>query len=255
MTTSTDFAHDVDELAQTITGYKNGKSGQAGQCDCIGLVMGALGKSFPMHSTNYFARKEMASLAPIGELTTGMLVYKARDGDINERYQLGGRYYTGDLLDYYHVGVVTSADPLEITHCTDVAGGIKRDTSTRGWTHAGWLKGITHGEQSEVIPMKTAYVKSTNGLPVRLRKKPDKGAETLAKVNVGTVVDVLEQAEEWATVALPDGKRGYMMSEFLNVLEYAQEPLAGLDEEKPDKLDRVIELLEAILVKLEGTAG
>lgn len=49
----------------------------------------------------------------------GEIVYKARKpGDSS--YNLPDRYKAngGDLLDYYHVGVVTKVRPLEITHCS-----------------------------------------------------------------------------------------------------------------------------------------
>lgn len=40
-------------------------------------------------------------------------------------------------MDYYHVGVVTRLSPFEITHCTSVDGGIKRDTKLGKWGYAG----------------------------------------------------------------------------------------------------------------------
>ena len=64
----------------------------------------------------------------------GELVYKARRPsdsgyDLHGRYLQGGRYWTGDTLDYYHVGIVTGVSPLEITHCTSTNGvdGITTD--------------------------------------------------------------------------------------------------------------------------------
>ncbi|MBO7276149.1 MAG: hypothetical protein J6V15_07250, partial [Clostridia bacterium] len=68
-----DLAKAVEGLALTITGYKTGKIGQSGMCDCIGLIIGAMMQlghgSYPMKSTNYFARKEMDSLEVIGDVT------------------------------------------------------------------------------------------------------------------------------------------------------------------------------------------
>ena len=156
MPTAKEFASEVDELALTITGYQNGKSGQNGLCDCIGLVMGAMTRlgrgSYPMHSTNYFARYQMDSLrilSPAEKLAIGQLVYKADDNqsDLNDRYKAGGRYYTaGNMLNYYHVGVVTGTTPLEITHCTSSGNisGTKRDSSTKGWTHVGEMRGVDY---------------------------------------------------------------------------------------------------------------
>lgn len=231
MPTAKEFAREVDELALTITGYQNGKSGQNGLCDCIGLIMGAMTRlgrgSYPMHSTNYFARYQMDSLrilSPAEKLAVGQLVYKADDNqsDLNDRYKAGGRYYTdGDLLNYYHVGVVTGTAPLEITHCTSSGNisGIKRDSTTKGWTHVGEMRGVGYAlnntEHKEETPMQKATVAASNGEPVRMRKAPGTDAVTLAKLQVGTVVEVPEKAGEWATVVAPDGKRGYMMTKFL----------------------------------------
>lgn len=245
MPTAKDFASEVDELAQTITGYQIGKSGQNGLCDCIGLVMGAMARlgrdSYPMHSTNYFARYQMDGLrilSPDERLAVGRLVYKANkdQSDLDDRYKPGGRYHVESigLVNFYHVGVVTAENPLEITHCTQSGNirGIKRDSSTKGWTHVGEMRGVDYGlrdnyTQEDYAMSKTAYVVSPDGKAVRLRKTPavDGGYNTIAKVSTGTVLDVPEQAGEWATVVTPDGQRGYMMTKFLKFLEYADDEL------------------------------
>ena len=96
MPTSKEFAREVEALALTVTGYQTGKSGQNGLCDCVGLIMGAmttLGRgSYPMHSTNYFARYQMDSLRVLSGaelLSVGQLVYKANNdqNDLNDRYK------------------------------------------------------------------------------------------------------------------------------------------------------------------------
>lgn len=246
MPTAKEFAREVEALALTVTGYQNGKSGQNGLCDCVGLIMGAMTRlghgSYPMHSTNYFARYQMDSLrVPSGaeRLSVGQIVYKARSdqSDLNDRYKAGGRYYTGDLLDYYHVGVVTDTDPVEITHCTQDGSisGIKRDNSAKNWTHVGELRGVSYAviaQEEENTMSKTAYVTATNGLPVRMRKAPGTDSDTIAKLPIGTVVEVVEvgnaDGEAWATIIDPDGRRGYMMEKFLLYLEHA-------DEEPPEE--------------------
>ena len=232
MPTAKEFAREVDELAQTITGYKIRKTGQNGLCDCIGLVMGAMTRlgrgSCPMHSTNYFARYQMDGLRILSsaeKLSVGQLVYKANDdqSDLDDRYKPGGRYYVESigLVNFYHVGVVTAENPLEITHCTQSGSisGIKRDSSTKGWTHVGEMRGVDYSahytEQKEETYMLKATVTAANGDPVRMRKAPGTDAVTLVKLPVGTPVEVPENAGEWATIVAPDGKRGYMMTKFL----------------------------------------
>ena len=56
-------------------------------------------------------------IANAGEMFLGEIVYKAREPG-EDKYALPARYEnSGDLRDYYHVGVVTSVSPLEITKC------------------------------------------------------------------------------------------------------------------------------------------
>lgn len=283
MPTSMEFVHEVDALALTITGYQTGKSGQNGLCDCIGLVMGAMSNlgrgSYPMHSTNYFARYQMDTLRVLksGEtLQVGQLLYKANDdqSDLNDRYKPGGRYYVdSNLKNYYHVGVITGLNPLEITHCTSdgTTSGIKRDSSTKGWTHVGELRGVSYAlniadqNKEEPVVTGTAYVANTDGKPVRLRSAPTtNGAyNTIKKVDVGTLMDVLEvgtsDGEEWATVVDPMNVKGYMMTKFLNFVESAENAAESAEDlKKPasviafeqdvvERLTRIETLLDAIL--------
>ena len=87
---------------------------------------------------------------------------------------------------------------------------------------------------------KTAYVTASNGKPVRLRAGMSDDAATIVKLDVGTVVDVVEQGNrdgvEWATIIDPDGRRGYMMAKFLNVLEYADENAQQDAETEPGEV-------------------
>ena len=284
MPTAKEFAREVEALSLTITGYQEGKSGQRGLCDCIGLVMGAMTRlgrgSYPMHDTNYFRRYQtdgLQLLEKTEQLKTGHILYKATadQSDLNDRYKPGGRYYTDDPKDYYHIGVVTDVNPLEITHCTSGNGfnGIKRDASINGWTHVGMVRGVDYvadtnvGNKEEI--MATGYITATNGKPVRIRESPSTSAATIAKLNIGTVVDVLEKGTvdgtEWATVIDPNGRRGYMMAQFIKILgdenenagesnEDAQEQPsnASFEETVLNQLNRLETLLNAILDREAG---
>lgn len=240
MPTAKEFAYEAEDIALTVTGYHEGKSGQNGLCDCIGLIMGAMNRlsriSYPIHDTNYFRRYQTNNLRTLksGEtLQVGQILYKARadQSDLDDRYKPGGRYHTpNDMQDYYHVGVITSLSPLEITHCTQDGSisGIKRDSSTKGWTHVGDVKGVDYatdtnvGRNEEATMSKTAYVSVPAGTSTaNLRKRPDKSAPLIKRIMKGTVVDVLEQSDGWAKIVDPEGDKGYMMTEFLKALENA----------------------------------
>lgn len=229
---SIEFLDAVEMIAATNPAYRTGGIGKDGTCDCVGLIMGAMyqtgRRDYPTHSSNYFARYETSRLLPLleADLQPGMLVYKARedDGRLNDRYKPGGRYHTGDALDYYHVGVVESVQPMRIVHCTSTptADGIMRDNSTKGWTHAGFVADVDYGGASEQTaePVGNAVVHAANGKTVNLRARPSTSAQLVDRVPVGTVVQVAETArndknERWSRVTA-NGKTGYMMAEFLN---------------------------------------
>lgn len=280
MATAKEFAYEVEDIALTVTGYQEGKSGQNGLCDCIGLIMGAVARlsrvSYPMHDTNYFRRYQTDNLRTLksGEtLQVGQILYKARadQSDLNARYKPGGRYHTPkDMLDYYHIGVITALSPLEITHCTQDGSisGIKRDSSTKGWTHVGEVKGIDYaadtnvGSKPEETMSKTAYVSVPAGTStVNLRPRPSKNAEYIKRIKQGTVVEVLEQADGWSKIIDPAGDKGYVMSEFLKELEYANEEPPDGDEDAKQQAPtsdferEVLDLLTRIEARLNAIDG
>ena len=259
--TNKEFVKRVLEIAATNPTYRTGGDGSDGTCDCIGLVMGALGEEYPMHSTNYFARYELAiepaAITEDTEPELGDLVVKAR-GETNPRYHLherykpGGRYNMDDLLDYYHVGVVTSTNPLTITHCTDTGliNGIARDYTLEGWTHIGIVDDMEYeGQWDEPVPAHDiAIVYSEDGNPVRMRKAPTTASETIVKVPKGAQVEVVESTSDWSTI-LWNGKRGYMMSEFLRVIGMTPA------EDETSFEDKVLAKLDEILLLLKGGEG
>lgn len=271
---NTEFVKRVLEIAETNPTYRTGGDGSDGTCDCIGLIMGALGKDFPMHSTNYFARFEMAELSPIRKGTVpeiGNLVYKARDEgspgyDLHERYRQGGRYFASTMLDYYHVGVVTGAEPLVITHCTQTDGvdGIDYDTSLTGWSYIGEAADVGYDELPDDAPLPDlAVVYSDNHDPVRLRSSPStgNGYNTIAKVPFGAEVLVLESSPDWATITW-NGKRGYMQKQYLRVIGMApaesdsEVVIPPVDTVVPISFEaKVLAKLDEILTLLKGGAS
>lgn len=223
----TKFLAGVRRIADARPVYRTGGKGADGTCDCVGLIIGALGQKYDMHSTNYFARTQMRSLDALvdeSQLHPGSVVYKSRrdTGELNERYKAGGRYYTGDLLDYYHVGVVTSIAPLEITHCTSTGNvnGIAYDDSIRAWSHFGDLLDVEYDQEEAVaVALYRAAVTAKSGKTVKMRKRPDAVADVLEKIPLGQTVDVLESADGWAKIRW-NGTTGYMMGEFLRKLDF-----------------------------------
>ena len=228
------FLNAVEENAARVTHYESGGDGSGdGGCDCIGLIIGALRlagvKWTGTHGTNWAARNAIREAWPyriesVSELTPGDLVFKARrEGESG--YALPDAYKNSlNLTDYYHVGVIMRTDPLLILHCTDVEGGIKRDTTLGNWEYYGQLKAVSFsgGDGEEILYF--ARVVSDNGYPVRLRPEPNTDRKEICKVPVNMIVRVLDDSlKDWDKVEYT-GIVGYMMKKFLQPLNEPQEP-------------------------------
>ena len=225
------FLEKVEEIAQSNPSYKEGRDGSDGTCDCIGLIIGAIrragGAWNGIHGSNYAARYEMRELLPVmdaGELNLGEVVYKARmPGEVG--YALPERYKNDpDQRDYYHVGVVTAVEPLEITHCT--GPGIVRDTKLGRWTYRGRLEKVAY-DSAEVVEtmVQTATVVADSGDDVKMRSTPSQTDGLYWKVPVGDKVQVAYVEGEWAKVR-HQGRTGYMMVEYLE-MDAQELPAAG----------------------------
>lgn len=245
MITVKTFLECVQENVVRIREYQSGGVGSGGVCDCIGLIIGALllaGEKWPgTHGSNYAARNVMRTLEPLyspADLFLGEIVYKVKfPGD--DGYNLPTRYDKDqDSKDYYHVGVVTSVNPLCITHCTSVPGGIKRDDALGQWRFGGELKLVEYAEDPVDEVLYQATVTAESGKTVRMRSQPSEKAGVLAAIKIGTVVDVLDEMDGWREIAY-GGKTGYMMEKFLR-------PVGALDDLK-ELLQKALEIVEAMI--------
>lgn len=206
--------------AAGVREYKLGYDGQnpQGWCDCIGLDIGAyviLGVKWPgTHGTNWAARyytKDLKPINTVGELKTGDVVYKKREPG-EQYYDLPDAYKNHpDRRDYYHIGTVTQTNPLRITHCTDVPGGIKTDTTLGKWSYYGTFKNIEDGGGNK--PMTQAIVVADQGSTVNMREQPSKASRVIEQVPIGEIVDVYDEGAEWSQIGYK-GKKGYMMTMF-----------------------------------------
>lgn len=215
------FLKSADQIAAEDPDYQLGHDGSDGECDCIGLIIGAIrragGTWDGTHGTNYAARNEMEYLLPVTDaydLNVGEVVYKAAmPGQTS--YALPNRYKDDpDQRDYYHIGVVRSVNPLRIVHCTS-PGGIKEDTKLGNWTHRGWLRKISReGEETPMASTKTATVVAQSGSTVRMRNTPSTTDRLYWDVPIGTVVPVSGHQDGWSRVAY-GGRVGWMQDKYL----------------------------------------
>ena len=160
------------------------------------------------------------------DIAVGMAIFKSRSdlSNMKAEYKPGGRYYNPALpYDYYHMGLVTSVNPVKIVNATTPRARV--DTDLSRWQCAGYLNAVDYGGEAapdEPAPGEpapeaagVAFVVALSGSTVNLRARPDKGAVVLERVPLGTRVDVLERMSgEWWRVRHGDVE-GYMMREFL----------------------------------------
>lgn len=230
------FLGKVEEIRKTNPAYKQPGDGSNGTCDCIGLIIGSIRrmglKWSGIHGSNYAARYQTDGLKRItsaASLALGDVVYKAREKGqakyaLPSRYEKGHEYYTGDLKDYYHVGVVTQVNPLRITHMTSPR--MKVDTSLGAWAYAGKAKPVEKAAKDDPSPSpkpepstgSRAVVWAANGAPVKMREYPSTACRTWISVPLGTEVLITDPGEEWAKIDGYGRQGWYMMSKFLDVV-------------------------------------
>ena len=210
------FVSWIRQNAARVHEYRNGGSGTDGTCDCIGLIIGAWrmsGNKWPWtHGSNYTARYLVRGLAAGQPLRLGDLVFKAREPG-QSHYKLPSTYRGHhDKRDYYHVGVVTCADPLEITHCTSVPGGIKRDNARDQWEYSGQFIKLDTTTEDTMSYQATVYAE--NGQPVKLRAEPSANCSSYTNIKVGTPAEVIGENGDWAYI-VAGTRQGYMQRKYL----------------------------------------
>ena len=264
------FLQCIETNSKRVKRYKLGGDGTNGNCDCIGLDIGALriaGEKWHWtHGTNYTVRHLLHE--PIQEnveLHVGDVVFKGHlPGESG--YDLPDQYKNGpDQTDYYHVGTVTSTNPLTIIHCTSGSrcrvwdaekhdwvkatdGGIMFDAERGKWKYSGRLKQVStdtnnpdNDDQNGGDKM-TATVISPNGGKVNMRKEPKTTSAIVVQLNPGAEVEVLGTTNTGWTRCRYGAKYGYVMSQFIS----GTDP----DEAKDAQIEQVKSLLNQALAIL-----
>ena len=154
------------------------------------------------------------------ELYLGEIVYKGLlpghiNYDLPEKYARGGSSFNGDYTDYYHVGVVTCLNPLEITHCTS-PGPIVRDNSLGKWAYGGKLKGVDYNatEPEKEVGAMVTLKGGNESAPLNMRASRDTHSALLAQIPQGTEVELLDAGETWSRIKY-DGKTGFVLTKFV----------------------------------------
>lgn len=118
------------------------------------------------------------------------------------------------------------------------SGEVKKcATSKYKATHYAIPKGLYDGGELPVIGQATVYAET--GKTVNLRAKPSTASTVIARVPIGTVVDVIENGSDWTHIRY-NNQTGYMMTKFL---KFGDEPVEtytctihGLTKTQADEL-------------------
>lgn len=210
--------------------YKSPGSNDRNGIDCSGAFVYAYkqyGKSI-YHGSNRIARTEVVELLPIGsvKLVPGMAAFKHRKPGADyyalpDGYKPGGKYYDGDLNDYYHIGLVGRDG--KILNARNDRDGFVASPVSQGWSHVAYLTQVEYDqtEESEEPEMAdTSIVRASSGSTVKMRGKPDTGYSLYWDVPVGSTVTVLarNEPEGWSRISW-NGRVGYMLNSFLDFNE------------------------------------
>lgn len=249
------FMEGIRRNAARINEYQLGMDGTNGQCDCIGLIIGAvrlMGEKWTgTHGSNYAARNEMRNFGEIitaAMLSIGDIVYKAKMPG-QSGYALPATYDGHpDRRDYYHVGVVTSVNPLEITHCTSVSGGIKVDKSLGQWQYYGQLQKVQDG-----VKMSEERSYKVVGGGLRMRSGPETTYPVILMIPDGSAVKAAEIAgnSEWMYCKY-GGKSGYCMARYLEPWEESEQPVEKTVKMTVSQFEEMRSLAEKMVALLNG---
>lgn len=124
--------------------------------DCSGVfvyVYKQHGKKI-YHGSNRIARVHVERLIPIDEamqqglILPGMAAFRSyepghKKHSISASYKEGGQYYTGDLRDYYHIGVVDE-DVGWVLNAAGTRDDFERHPITENWSHVARLLDVDY---------------------------------------------------------------------------------------------------------------
>lgn len=250
------FLAKVAEIESEHPSYDLGGDGSNGTCDCIGLIIGAIrragGKWTGLHGSNWAARNAVTWHA--GALRPGLLVFKYREPGASG-YDLPTTYQGHkDQNDYYHVGVIVSAAPLLIKHCTSWAGGsgIKTDTTMGKWRKLGYADALDYDKRTGgTTPMgNIGYINLPEGKTVKHRIKPNDQSQWFGVIKGGEAVEIISESAGW-TRAKHGGHDGYILSSFITAAAPAPGDPVAVDKaalltELSGLLDRALSIIKLL---------
>lgn len=109
------------------------------------------------HGSNRIARKHVEKLIPTDEaireglIVPGMVAFRShepgeRGYDISAQYKPDGSQYTGDLRDYYHIGVIDE-DVAYVLNAAGTTNDFERHPLAENWSHVARLTDVDYDTQ------------------------------------------------------------------------------------------------------------
>ena len=221
---------------------------------------------------NGWAGKPEECIKIFGSIPKGALIFIREE--VSE--STPAKFRNDGIGDIVHMGIKTGRNKGAINSSEKRGGVVESEFHDKiiphgGWNRVGLLNYFNYGktvnwvlEHSEPIEIKQedekmkAIVRSDNGSPVNLRKKPS--GDLLDRVPVGSSVDVLGTNErgDWSKVQW--GKRvGWMKTDFLEADDshIPSEPDEDMQEDDPQdedetSLDQAMALLSETYEILKG---
>lgn len=251
--TATELIQIFQTMHQEHWSYEWGKA-QRGCVDCSGAFVYAFrqhGLSIA-HGSNTIAREHIAgNLLPISKAKPGMVAFKCRTWRETDR---DNRWYGSDPGDIYHVGLVDE-DPRYVLNAKGEQSGFCRN-EIKTWSYVAYLKNITYNKE-EVSKMQTATVvlpSGATGKTVNFRTRPDRDAQLVERVPVGSQVEVLEDQGAWCKIQWA-GKTGYMMSNYLEYEGQDGESLPDLTDDDRIQIDQALKAIETAVDIIGNIVG
>lgn len=231
---------------------------EKGCVDCSGAFVYAyrqFGKTIA-HGSNTIARKYITGkLLPISEAKPGMAAFKARSPgetgyELPGKFKPGGASYNGDLNDYYHIGLVDE-DLQWVLNAKGTQSGFCRDKLTKknGWDFVAYLKGVDYDnsaeEKGEIIMQEARVVlpSGASGSTVNMRKSASASAQLIARVPVGSKVEVEENQAQWSKIKY-ERQSGWMMSGYLDFSVETDGTEITIRPEDAATIDRALKEIE-----------
>lgn len=201
-----------DRMYRERWAYKWG-SAQTGCVDCAGAFVWAyrqFGQSI-YHGSNRIARVYVDELLPVSQARPGMAAFKVRKPgqqyyDLRSEYKPGGKYYNGDVLDFYHIGLV-DYDSDYVLNAQSAKTGFVRSKISQNWAYVARLKAVEYTEDKRMTRQVTGGV-------LNMRRSPDKSAALVQQIPNGAIVTIDSYGETWCRVEY-NGKHGYVMAQYL----------------------------------------